>query len=267
MYFRRRIAWVLFVCLASESIALAQNPTTPVESQARLGFAEITEGEGKNAETKKNDEAKKDDEPKKDEGPMRLIQGDLCGWKIYGFVNATGIVNTTNGGGNRYNGPWNISDQTGAYLSQTYLTLEKTMGDKIALGGRADVLFGNDYLGLQSRGWELNRNEVITPASERLNTGADYGIANPQLYAELGTSKASVVVGHFYTPLGYEVAPANANFFNTHSYAFLFSPYTHWGVQGKWNPDEHWAFTAAVVNGWDSLDREQNSPAASSAAF
>jgi Putative beta-barrel porin-2, OmpL-like. bbp2 len=213
-------------------------------------------------EPKKDDEKKdekKDDEPNKDPGPMRLIEGDLCGWKIYGFVYGTAIANTTNGG-NRYNGPWNINDQDGAYLNQAYLTLEKTMGDTFALGGRVDAVFGNDYLGLQSRGWELHRNEVITSASERLNTGADYGVTVPQIYAEVGTSKMSVLVGHFYTPLGYEVAPATGNFFNTHTYAFNFVPYTQWGAQTKWNPDEHWAFTAAVVNGWDSLDREQNSP-------
>ena len=185
-------------------------------------------------DAKKADEPKKEDEPgedepKKDDGPMRLVEGDLCGWKIYGFVYGSSIVNTTNGG-NRYNGPWNISDQAGTYLNQAYLTLEKTMGDNFAVGGRVDGVFGNDYLPLQSRGWELRRNEVISPASEKWNTGADYGVTVPQLYAEAGTSKASVLVGHFYTPLGYEQSPAIGNFFNTHTYAFNFTVYpTQWG--------------------------------------
>ncbi|HEX3316065.1 MAG TPA: hypothetical protein VHR72_14300, partial [Gemmataceae bacterium] len=87
------------------------------------------------SEETKSDDSKKDDEPKKDDGPMRLVEGDLCGWKIYGFVYGTGVVNTTNGG-NRYNGPWNINDQAGAFLNQAYVTLEKTMGDNFAVGGR-----------------------------------------------------------------------------------------------------------------------------------
>ena len=96
--------------------------------------------------------------------------GDLCGWKIYGFVNATGIVNDER---RRQSLQRAVEHQRPDRdcLSQTYPALEKTMGDKIALGGRADVLFRKHCLGLQSRGWELNRNEVITPASERLNTG------------------------------------------------------------------------------------------------
>ena len=134
------------------------------------------------------------------------------------------------------------------------------MSDCFSIGGRADLLYGNDYLAAQSRGWELRRNALITPASERLNTGQDYGFANPQLYLEAGTSKASILVGHCATPLGYEVIPATGNFFNTHSYTFEFAaPFTHWGVMGKYNPNENWSFTGMVCNGWDSLNRDENS--------
>ena len=246
----RRTTLLLGILAAALGSSSAFCDDTP---KATLGAPESVD----KADEKKDE--KKDDEPKKDAGPMRLVEGDLCGWKIYGFVYGTGVVNTTNGG-NRYNGPWNINDQAGAFLNQAYVTLEKTMGDKCALGGRVDGMFGNDYLALQSRGWELRRNEVISPSSEKWNTGADYGVTVPQVYAEVGTSKASLLVGHFYTPLGYEVSPGNGNFFNTHTYAFNFTVYTQWGVQAKWNPDEHWAFTAAVVNGWDALDRDENSP-------
>jgi hypothetical protein len=189
------------------------------------------------------------------------VTGDVCGWKIYGSLFASGVWNPTNSG-NRYNGPWNISDQDGAFLNQAWLTLEKTMGDKCALGGRVDVLFGNDYLAFQSRGFELNRNAVISSASEKWNTGADYGLAIPQAFVEFGTSKLSVVAGHFLVPLGYENAISATDFFNTRTYAFNFTEYTNWGALVKWNPNEHWSLLGGVVNGWDALDREQNSACA-----
>jgi len=183
----------------------------------------------------------------------------MNGWKIYGFIYGTGNYNFTNGSGTRYNGPMTMNDQTGAYLNQFYLTFEKAMKDEVSWGGRLDLMPGNDYNASQSRGWELRDNRLPT---QHWNNGRDYGIAIPQLYAEAGTSKASLMVGHFWTPIGYTVVPANGNFFNTMPYGFMAGqPFTHWGAMAKFTPNDNWYGYFSVVNGWDALDRPGDWPA------
>ena len=44
----------------------------------------------------------------------------------------------------------------------------------------------------------------------------EYGWAIPQAYAEVAVGDLSVKVGHFFTPIGYEVIPVTGNFFRSH---------------------------------------------------
>jgi len=216
--------------------------------------------EGEKKDEEKKDEEKKDEE-KKDEGPNRLFPDAFGnGWKIYGFIYGTGNYNFTNGSGTRYNGPMTMNDQEGVFLNQFYVTLEKAMKDEFSVGGRLDTFYGNDYNASQSRGFEL-RPTRIAPV-QKWNSGQDYGIVVPQLYAEVGTSKASLVVGHFWTPIGYTVVPANGNFFNTMPYGFMAGqPFTHWGAMAKFAPNDNWSGYFSVVNGWDALDRPRDNAA------
>jgi hypothetical protein len=80
-----------------------------------------------------------------------------------------------------------------------------------------------------------------------------YGFALPQAYVELGYCNWDIKIGHFYTPVGYEVYPANGNFFYSHSLSWYNSePITHTGVLGAYTPDACWTYYAGWTLGWDS---------------
>jgi hypothetical protein len=81
----------------------------------------------------------------------------------------------------------------------------------------------------------------------------NYGWALPQAYADLGWNNWEFKIGHFYTPVGYEVFPANGNFFYSHSLAWFNSePITHTGVLGVYTPCDAWTYYAGYTLGWDS---------------
>jgi hypothetical protein len=79
-------------------------------------------------------------------------------------------------------------------------------------------------------------------------------LALPQFYAEAGSEELSLLVGHFYTPLGYEVVPAVGNFFSSRNYTFEYgTPTTHTGILGTWVAAEGVSVTAGIMNGWDNF--------------
>ena len=74
----------------------------------------------------------------------------------------------------------------------------------------------------------------------------------PQLYGEVAYNDLKVKIGHFYTPIGYEVVQAPQNFFYSHSYSHTFGePFTHTGFLGDYAYNEKVHFYGGWVNGWD----------------
>jgi len=191
--------------------------------------------------------------------PWRLFCQKECGWNIYGWINAgwTGNPDSPPSG---FNGPVTFNDQHTFLLNQVYAVAEKTIDRETCCwnwGGRVDFLYGSDYVFTQSNGWELNDD-----GTPRWNGSPFYGLAIPQLYAEVGNVNNSIKIGHFYTVLGYEVVPANGNFFYSHAYTMQYGePFTHWGVLGAYKWSDEVTLNYGLVNGWDSLDRLQDDPA------
>lgn len=207
-----------------------------------------------------NGDKKEEEEKKDDEGPWRMFPDPVAGFKVTGFIYGTGNVNPLNGGGTRYNGPLVLSDQEGVFLNQLYLSFDRAMEDHFTVGGAVTLLYGNDYNPAQSFGWELRPGRFVSPATQKWNSGQDYGLAIPQAFVEVGTKKASLVVGHFWTPIGLNVVYANGNFFNTQPYSYMHGqPFDHWGAMAKFAPDDNWSGHIGVVNGWGALDRPQDS--------
>ena len=216
-------------------------------------------GEKKNGNGNGNGDDKKDDEEKKDEGPWRLIPNEIHGFKITGWVYGTGNYNATNSGDTRYNGPMTTNDQEGVYLNQLWLNVNRPLKECFGWGANFDFVFGNDYLSSESRGFENERARGWLP---QWNGNQDYGIAIPQAYVELGTTKASLKLGHFYTPHGYMVVQAPGNFFNTLPNSFMWAnPFVHWGGMATASVSDELTVNFGIVNGWDALDRPVNSPA------
>lgn len=134
-------------------------------------------------------------------------------------------------------------------LQQAWAYVEKkakTDGCSADWGYRADIVYGTDAQKTQAFGndggtWDVTFDNGI------------YGWALPQAYAELGWNDWSVKVGHFFTPIGYEVVPATGNFFYSHALMMFNSePFTHTGVLGTYTASEATTLYAGWTLGWDT---------------
>jgi hypothetical protein len=142
-----------------------------------------------------------------------------------------------------------------------------TEGDSWDFGGRFDFMWGSDSIFTQAYGvpsYDQNTGVAMTRNHWDLNllrnTGRFYDIALPQLYAEayipIGNG-LDVKLGHFYTPIGYEVVTSPDNFFYSKPYTFQYGePFTHTGVLGSYTFDKNWSAIGGVVTGsatggWD----------------
>jgi hypothetical protein len=176
------------------------------------------------------------------------------GLRVNGWVN-DGIVYNTSNPDSRFNGPYSAIDRSAEFmLNQAYLSVSQQLpAEGIGFGYRADALFGIDHNLAQSRGFETDRN-----GGKRWN-GQYYGLALPQLYAEVGSDVLGLKLGHFYSPIGYEQLPATGNFFYTHSYSYQFGqPFTHWGGMLHSQVTKTVSAYFGLVNGWDTFHGRRN---------
>ena len=117
-------------------------------------------------------------------------------------------------------------------------------------GYRFDILYGTDAQKTQAFG------NTGAPNAQGWDNDWDHGVygwAIPQLYGEIGYGDWSVKVGHFFTPLGYEVIPATGNFFYSHALTMFNSePFTHTGVLGTYKGYDNATVYAGWTLGWDT---------------
>ncbi len=97
-------------------------------------------------------------------------------------------------------------------------------------GFRFDVLYGIDAQKTQAYGNPGAGVPNFGSWDASLDHGA-YGWAMPQLYGQVAVGELSIIAGHFFSPVGYEVVAAPGNFFYSHSLTMYNSePATHTGV-------------------------------------
>ncbi|PHS15266.1 MAG: hypothetical protein COA78_05375 [Blastopirellula sp.] len=187
--------------------------------------------------------------------PWTLFPQDYCGFNLNGWING-GFVGNTSSPASKFNGPYNAVDRSNeGMLNQLYLVAEKGLPDCCSgWGARVDLLYGEDFYLAESIGLEKR------PDGSSHWNNQYYGLALPQAYGTWGNNELSVQFGHFYSVVGYEGLMAPDNFFYTKSYSYQFAgPFTHWGGQINWNTNCGWAFQVGLHNGWDALDREEDS--------
>ena len=120
------------------------------------------------------------------------------------------------------------------------------------LGFRADFMYGLDADDTQSFGNNLGNFDFQDGDGNFFNHGA-YGFAIPQLYAEAAYGDFSVIAGHFYTLLGYEVVTAPDNFFYSHAFTmYNAEAFTHTGVLSTYNASDDLTFYNGYTFGWDT---------------
>jgi hypothetical protein len=192
------------------------------------------------------------------------------GVAVGGWAQA-GITYNAGNPDNNFNGPITFSDRSGEFqLNQLYLYLQKavaTEGDAFSFGWRADFMFGTDPVFTQAYGvpaYAVNNLQPMTRNTWDLNflrnTNRFYDIAFPQVYLEayvpVGTG-LNLKLGHFYTPIGYEVVTSPDNFFYSHAYTMQYGePFTHTGLLANYAFDKNWStvaglLTGSATGGWD----------------
>jgi len=181
----------------------------------------------------------------------RLEDRDIYtyGWIEYGIG--------ANNWGAPFNGPVTMADRAWqGQLNQLYTVVEREVdgSDGWDLGGRADLLFGTDYFYTTALGWDAQN---LQPSGiENIaawDFSKDYGLAMPQLYADVAYHDVNLRFGHFYSILGFEQVPAIGNFFYTHCYSMQFSPFTFTGFLGSWAPNENVTIYSGVTTGWNNF--------------
>ncbi|MFM8377996.1 MAG: outer membrane beta-barrel protein [Planctomycetia bacterium] len=173
----------------------------------------------------------------------------------FGWIDA-GIG--ANNWGSPFNGPVVMADRAWqGQVNQVYLANERkaeTDGEGWAFGGRIDLLLGTDFIFTTARG--LDAYLYPRYAIENVALWAfskDYGVAMPQLYADVAYGDLNLRLGHCYSITGYETVAAPSNFFYTHVYSMMYQPFTFTGMFGSWTPDDGLTFHAGIHNGWNNF--------------
>lgn len=179
------------------------------------------------------------------------------GFTFGGWANAGVTYNSTDPQSN-YNGPVTFNDRSGEFqLNQLNGFIERaanTEGSNWDWGVRFDVMFGTDAVFTQAYGGNYGNWDF------GLLNDKFYNIAVPQAYAQIYApfgNGINIKVGHFYTPIGYEVVTAPDNFFYSHAYTMQYGePFTHTGILADYGIDKNWSVLGGVVTGshfggWD----------------
>lgn len=190
-------------------------------------------------------------EAEEEEGPARLFDFPWLECRnitVAGWVAQTPFTWNPQAPVDRFNGPVTWTDRSNEYqLNQLYWYAEKatdTEGYGWDLGGRIDLLYGTD-----------NRFTRATGLEDDWNSNRFYGLAMPQFYLEPAIGDWKVKLGHFYSPVGYEVVPTVSNFFNSLPYTFQYGePFTHTGMLASYGGFEKLALGGGFVRGWDGFD-------------
>ncbi len=125
------------------------------------------------------------------------------------------------------------------------------------VGYRVDLMYGVDGIDLQAfgnppagapTGWDNSWDHGI------------YGWALPQAYLEFARDNRSIVVGKFFSPMGYESLMSPQNFFYSHSFArYFLQPFSMSGVLSRFDFSPDLRLLSGVTAGWDTGFEQANS--------
>ena len=137
-------------------------------------------------------------------------------------------------------------------LDQDWFYVEKLAEGECSwdCGYRFDLVYGVDAQKTQAFG---NSGFPNPQGYDNCWDHGKYGWALPQAYLQFNKGDLDIKVGHFFTPLGYEVIPATGNFFYSHSYTMFNSePFTHTGALGTYKASDKMTYYAGWTLGWDT---------------
>ncbi|MEX2172356.1 MAG: outer membrane beta-barrel protein [Pirellulales bacterium] len=144
-------------------------------------------------------------------------------------------------------------------LDQAWLYVEKVAesdGCNTDFGYRFDAMYGVHGHAAQSYGNPRSFEPVFGKNQGSWDASLDHGpyaFAMPQAYGEVARGDVKMKVGHFFTPVGYEVIPDTGNFFYSHTLTHYNSePFTHTGALAQFEATDTMTLYAGWVLGWDT---------------
>lgn len=177
--------------------------------------------------------------------------------KLFGWLQQ-GFTGNPDSPANRRNFGVNFNNRANDYqLNQFYLVLERQVqGDEFNIGFRIDSLTGTDSSGLSSNGWF----DHVVPTSRR---GDRIGYAMPQFYLDFHIpgvfeGGSELRVGNFYTLHVNEQSTGTNTDFYSHTYAWNYSPFTHFGALLINHLTDTVSLQNGIVRGWDQTWDDNN---------
>jgi len=155
-----------------------------------------------------------------------------------------------------FNGPEATNDLANQYqMNQLWLFFvrpTKTDGSGFDVGGRVDLVYGTDWRFGQCVGLETRFD----------SPNSFYGMVLPQFYGEIAYNNLTVKGGHFATFTSYELVPAPANFFYSHSLLSVgyFDPMLVTGFQADYKLNDRWTLVGGMNNGWQMFEDPTRTP-------
>ncbi len=158
-----------------------------------------------------------------------------------------GVSGNSNG---NINTPVTFNNRVNEFmLNQLNFYIERavnTEGNSWDIGGRMDIMYGNDTQFTTASGWD-----------DTWGSAGTYGVAMPQLYMEIYAPIGNGItakLGHFYTTIGNEVVTSPDNFFYSHAYTMQYGePFTHTGVLLSYQINDNFSINGGAVEGWDNM--------------
>lgn len=147
--------------------------------------------------------------------------------------------------------PTQPGEAGGVRANQLYGFVEKVADGScgLGIGGRIDGYYGVDGNEGQSFG-------NVNPGNWDYLNGFNHGIyeyALPQAYGQVAFGNLSTKIGHFYTPIGYELVTSPGNFFLSRQLTFYNSePFTHTGAYSTYTVNDKFNFSGGWVQGMDT---------------
>lgn len=203
---------------------------------------------------KNTDEEISADEESQEDGPQRwsffntympgLADHDI---EAGGWLDQSYTANFLNPA-DRSNGSLGVNDRANDYQLNQFCfhaqLVPETDTGRFSLGWRTDLMYGSDARWVQSTGFDDTWTFGKYPA-----------LAMPQLFGELFIpwgNGATITLGRFWSPIGYEGVPAVDRFFFSATNTFMFAePSTHTGMMAKYPLNDQWTVQAGIVRGWD----------------
>ena len=193
---------------------------------------------------------------------------DEWGLDISGHVEAGYTFNFNESNGDTITGRAFDVQHDELLLNQAAVVVQRTLSptddavvgykDRFNVGFKVDFMYGYDARFIHSNGLFDHYND-----DESRNEEWDL----TQAYVEFGIPVGNgllVTAGKFVTPLGYETINPTTNPLYSHSYLFAFAiPFTHTGINVKYNFSENWSAMVGVNRGWEQSLEDNNDDAVS----